>query len=219
MLPICGNFLFPLANGWPTSKKEPMRKTFLLSILCAMTVLAVESCRKDDTDTVTPVTPAQNPTPQYYMRFKIDSVQKAYGGNGNLCNINQADTANGNYYSFIIGRSNASIVYFNQLSITTLDVSQLDTGITYTNYTSTQPNTVSLPNLFSIYYYDENGRETFSFAESLFAPIGLTSDAKLRLSELTPQYARGTFSCTLYDTSFTNPVYVLTDGEFYLPRY
>jgi hypothetical protein len=195
-----------------------MKKQFrLTAIFCAGILLFLTAgCRKDDPENAAVPT---TPSPQYYMRFKIDGVQKSYGAAGNSCTFNTLNNATGNYSSSVLGRINPTVVGTNEVIVMINDAPVINAGVTYTNYTSTQPNTVPLTQLFSIFYYDESGHETFNMAENLFAPLGLTSDATMQLSELNAAHARGTFSCTLYDTTLSAPVHVLTEGEFYLPRY
>jgi hypothetical protein len=196
-----------------------MKKEFrLTAIFCAGILLFLTAgCRKDDPENAAvPATPAPQ---QYFTKFKVDGVQQEYFASENLCLFNQFDPVQGQGSVSFVAKQNSDSGGWNHIWLQIHDSIPISLNTYYTNYSITQSNHRSLTNgEFSFSYWDNNRHYTFTMDESLTSSIGLLSDAKLILTEVTSDHVKGRFSGSVYDVTYTNVIHEITDGEFFLPR-
>ena len=183
--------------------------------LVALTAILFNSCNKDE------LPPAQTPAPTtgYYTKFKVDGVQQEYFASQNLCLFDQFDTALGEGHLSFVARLHNDTLGRNHFVLSLTDSVPLSLNTVYTNYTTLQPNERGLiAGGFDFTYWDDNRHYTFTLNESLALPSGLISDARLTITEITPQYIKGRFSGSVYDINYTTIIHVISDGEFFLPH-
>lgn len=179
-----------------------------LILLCMM--ILISSCHRENIDSS--LLPSE-----YFIRFKIDGVEKFYNRENLFCLVNSFDSINNQWVTSIICSADPNDGDRNSIFILIGHQTPLAANTIYTNYTTSQANTVQAQT-FWLSYNDENGNHTFNFDEALFSSTGAISDAHFQLTGFNANTTSGTFSCSLYDTTFTNPIHTLTNGEFYLPH-
>lgn len=176
-------------------------------------LLPVASCKRENL----PEQPITQPV-EYSITFKVDGVEQTYTRPLRAATFTAYNPDLGFGLFSCVAMRDTALVGQNHIYLYLSDSIPLQTNMTYTNYTTTQPNERGLMNGgLSFDYYAADGHMTFTLDENTQAN-GIISDARLTITEVTPEYVRGRFSGTLYDIMFNTPVHVITDGSFTLGR-
>lgn len=183
-----------------------MKKQFQLILLAAITLLSLVSCVKN--------TGGLTGNGPYYIKFKSDGVQIKYDFLPPET-FNET-TSNGDYVTMIGGQKLQSESDKNMAILTISDPQKVTTNITYTNY-QTAAGAHKRTELCIISLFDNTGKFFASWGDE-FANTGIISDTKIKFTEITSSYVKGTFSGTVYkDISGTAENRMITEGEFYAP--
>ncbi|MCU0433163.1 MAG: hypothetical protein MUC87_06910 [Bacteroidia bacterium] len=184
--------------------------TFLL-------LTSVASCKRETLPEQPQPTEPTLPV-EYSVTFKLDGVEQTYIMPNKTVFITPFDpTTTSSSFSFVAMRDTA-LIGQNHIYLTLNDTVPLTTNLTYTNYTTTQLNERGLLNFdFRFIYYTADGEMTFTIDEAL-QTSGIVSDARLILTEVTPEYVRGRFSGTVYGIPNNLPMHIITDGVFTMGR-
>lgn len=181
------------------------------------------SCQRKKGDELIPNGSNTIPEDSYFIRFKFDGklvgIIESQDRNTTVDGeINQVSS--GIYNSALGGFKDEKDVKRNVLSILFSDSTAVTTGQTYTpRYGETAVGEKKLTLLF-LTYRDDRGVE---YTSSLTYHTGLVTDTKIRLSGLTEQYIKGTFSSTVYSANpngsqNSSDKHLITEGEFYIRR-
>lgn len=160
-------------------------------ILAIITILAtaLASCSSDSDE--------NNNSSNYFIRAKV---------NGQTINVNylaqaiQFGTGNNKTLKLYAGNSLTQIHAFFSFDIDNL--TQITTG-TYSRVTNTT--------LFQFYSNNQNGYGDYD--------VNNTNVLSLQITEVTITHIKGTFQGVLWDEQNLTESIIITEGEFYLPRY
>ena len=182
--------------------------SFFLFFLLAGCATVVFSCKKDakKTDTET----------GYYMRFKIDGTAVEY--KGQVEGIFDKATSL-QYNTSLAGLKEQLNNSRNNMTVLLATEEETLTGKDYSSYTPTVSG-MEKAKLVSLVYFDENGRQFFSWMEELSSalPPGTETKAVVRITEATDEYFKGSFSGVLYTEDYSTKLNV-TDGDFFARRF
>lgn len=164
-------------------------KTKILTIISAI-CLMFSSCSSDSNG-------ENNNSTNYFIKAKV---------NGQMINLNylaQATlfgTGNDKTLKLYAGNSLTNIYPFFSFDID--NISQVSTG----NYSRATNIT-----LFQFYNSNQEGYGDYD--------VNNTNDFSLQITEVTDTYVKGTFQGVLWEEENLNESIIVTEGEFYLPRY
>jgi hypothetical protein len=176
-------------------------------------LLPVASCKRE----TLPEDQYQSP-PVYSITFKLDGVEHTYTRPLLATTFTAFNPDLGFGLFTCLGMRDTALAGENQISLYLCDSIPLQTNITYTNYTTNQPNERALINGgLSFDYFTADGVLTFTHNESSLS-VGTIHDARLTITEVTPEYVRGRFSGTVYGIVNNLPSHVITDGVFTMGR-
>lgn len=172
------------------------------------------SCSSDDSD------PAGNTSSGYYFRFKLNGTQKDYSETVNLPEaiyLSYADypLENGLKETRLFAAKEFTNPGIDALLIDLYHNSNLQTNTNYANYGSSA---MTLPELFVLGVYDDNGMMYYTNNEGWNGYYGGENNAVVRFDEITSNTLKGTFSGTLYSAAGSGENITVTDGEFYIRR-
>jgi hypothetical protein len=200
--------------------KAMKKQKTISSIACVGLLIGVfflSSCKKETPPPVPITQNNQNPTTQYYVRFKINNVLHTYINSANSGMMNMPPVSPDSCYGNIIsGYATANDMQHNGMALTISDPQQVTANVIYTNFTPSASGEQEMQNL-AINYIDSSGVSYCSFDQSLFAPLGFVSNGRITITDMTATYVKASFSATLYNIN-TSQSLTLTDGEVYLPR-
>lgn len=190
-----------------------MRKVSALSRfvwLVSFLSICLTSCNNDSDDDNNVV-----PDEEYYVRFKVNGVQKDYKS---LADVMLNEKNSGGLYQFsMVGLEN----FYeggttNNLTLSILDPEPVASQVEYTNYAPTSGEEERVQILI-LTYLDEAGVAYTALGDE-FAILGVISDSKTTITEITETAMKGTFSGTLYNIDRTKTVEI-TEGEFWADFY
>jgi hypothetical protein len=191
----------------------------VLNTIAVILLFAIISCKKADIDIVEP------PTEAYFISFKADGVQKEFKNEAfGLTTL--PDTSG--IYTSLFG-AYQSTVGTNNVQISILLSSRNSSNIPTTYQDPFKAVTIGgnkLPQAI-ITYTDVAGADGYISLGIISDLVGtptspypnLFADAKVTITEATSTYFKGTFSATAFKSNLSSQKRVLTEGEFYLPRY
>lgn len=184
-----------------------------INLLLFVLLVAFAGCKKGES-------PTDGGKGEYYIRFKVDGVQKNY----------TAQIPNNQVGFFLLPEYNfhiASITGLNNLQDAQIVPVKNSIGISIrsqepikanVDYQLKNPVSYSGINFSGIelVYFDEHGQGYGALLlQSNYPLLSIGDEAQVRFAEITPTYAKGTFSATAYSTNFRAEISI-TDGEFYL---
>lgn len=122
------------------------------------------------------------------------------------------------YNSSLAGVKEKFVITKNNMSLLLTTESETQSGITYTNYTTTTPG-FQKAKLANLVYLDENGKSHQSWMEEFASalPVGTEIKAHIEITEVTSKTIKGIFSGVLYDEDLLAKM-TITDGEFLAER-
>lgn len=145
------------------------------------------------------------------MRFEINGTQMEYKQQIEG-NFNKATSAQ--YNSSVAGIKEQFIAGKNNISLLLATASETQTGVTYTNYTTTSSG-MQKAKLANLVYIDENGKNYLSWMEEFTPalPVGTEIKALITIISTTSNTITGTFSGVLYSEDYATKL-TITDGTF-----
>ncbi|MGC4038818.1 MAG: hypothetical protein QM764_22870 [Chitinophagaceae bacterium] len=178
--------------------------------------VTIPGCKKEDNPGGGEDSPGN-----YYIKFKADGQQKTFEKDAvSLFNASDADTL----FSTILGggleENNNKSNFFAILLGTSKPVV---TGDTYVNFLPAPSGSV-MAEALGFTYNDADKKSFADFGDGIsYFLYGVHSDGHLQITELTTEYAKGTFSGLLFnvDTSIAPSSaerILITEGKFYLKR-
>lgn len=186
-----------------------MRRTSfsLLFLLLVGCITFVSSCKKDQENT--------DPGTGYYMRFKVNGTLVEYKAQVEGV-FDQATSLQHN--TSLAGLKESFVSTKNNMTVLLATEDETQTGKDYSSFTPTASG-MEKAKLASLVYFDENGKEFFSWMEELAPalPPGTETKAVIRITEATDKYFKGSFSGVLYTEDYADKITV-TDGDFYARR-
>lgn len=151
----------------------------------------------------------------YYMRFKINGTQFEFKEQveGHFSKKTSLQ-----YNSSLAGVKEEFIITKNNMSLLLTTDGETQTGITYTNHTTTTAG-FQKAKLANLVYLDENGKSHQSWMEEFASalPVGTEINAQIKITEVTGNSIKGFFSGVLYNEGLTTKM-TITDGEFLAKR-
>lgn len=191
-----------------------MKKRFHIAINCLALLFFAAGCSKSNVDVVPP--PGRTEATPYFVRFKVNGVQKEYKDNGDVMQgqMNSGPTSAGEWVGSMIGMKDPLVNQKNALGMITSSVQKTEPNKTYTNYTASG---VTKLKLLILHYYNEAGDFYMSWADDFSTPLGTVADSRFAVTEATDKIMKGTFSGTLYSANQLATA-VITEGSFYVSR-
>ena len=180
---------------------------FCWLIAIAFFSICITSCNNEsDKDNITP-------EESYYVRFKLDGVQKEFNSLADVT-LNKI-TSEGLYHSAVVGLEDRQMgASKNNLTFFIFYPEPAVSNVIYTDHASDEGERAHILNLV---YLDEAGVSYTSLGDE-FSILGVISDTKITLTEITETSVKGTFSGTLYNIDRTSTV-VISEGEFWAQIY
>ncbi|MES1222892.1 MAG: hypothetical protein ABUT20_45790 [Bacteroidota bacterium] len=195
---------------------KPIKNLSSLILLSGYLLLIVSTgCKKD-----TPTNPTDTDTPgNYYIKFKAGGVQKSYENDAvSLFNASSSDTL----FSTIMGgglTANTNTKDYFAILLGTRDPAVA--GGRYVDF-SPAPAGYTEAEAMVLTYVDANGKQFGEIGDAItYLLYEVHSESRVEITELTTDYAKGTFSGLLFDpnTSGTSAARInVTEGKFYLKR-
>jgi hypothetical protein len=194
-----------------------MRKKSLLSFsvfLLTISLFLLASCKKDD-----PARNDQDVPGNYYIQFKADGEQKVFEKDAvSAFNISDSDTL----FSAVVGASlqqNNSTTNFFAVLLGAAD--PVVPGQSFVNISPAPSGSIEAESLV-LAYNDAAGKQFGEIGDDItFFLYGVHSESKIQVTELTNEYAKGTFSGLLFDSNASGSSAArvrITEGKFYLQR-
>lgn len=183
--------------------KEIFQSRFCHCVVLTCFIVTAFSCKKSERNS--------NENSAYYMRFKINGTQVEYKeqieGNFNKATSSQ-------YNSSVAGIKELFTPAKNNMSLLLATAVETQTGITYTNYTTTASG-MQKAKLANLVYIDENGKNYLSWMEEFTPslPAGTEIKALITITSTTSNTISGTFSGVLYSEDYTIKLNI-TEGAF-----
>lgn len=175
-----------------------MRKTTFQLLLIVLVALVIASCKKDNK------APGGNDNKSYYIKLKLNGVQKQYTYNATSLLAKPSV-----YACSIMGLFSSSNTAGVTIGLT--DGEPFAINKTYTGQVIVANGVTTIQGTFT--YKEENG--TNYFASGTTANTSLT----LKFTEIAPDHLKGTFSGTLLKVGSAPLSYAtFTEGEFYVGR-
>lgn len=184
-----------------------------INLLFLVILVAFSGCKKGES-------PANEETGEFYIRFKVDGVQKNYTAQILNNRVSFFLLPEYNFYiASIIGLNNlqdaqvAPVKNFISISVRSKD--QIKPNIDYQLNNAVPYSGINFSGI-ELVYHDEHG-EGFGalLLQSNYPSLFIGDEAQVHFSEITSTYAKGTFSAMAYSTNFRTEI-AITDGEFYL---
>ncbi|MBS1751357.1 MAG: hypothetical protein JST63_15765 [Bacteroidetes bacterium] len=171
---------------------------FLLGIPVLLFFLA---CSKNKDNT-----PGDN---KYYIRFKVDGKEKLFTGNAGG-GPKQQVASNGRFILSFTAAASANGINNEMLLLTVTNTTPVNSAGSYRN------NPSSIFFNAQIIYNDEKAKSWTSVWMNLNNNL---VDTHIEISEIDSEYAKGTFSSTLYDADNLTKSRKISDGEFFVKLY
>lgn len=184
-----------------------------INLLFLVLLIAFAGCKKGES-------PTKEETSDFYIRFKVDGIQKSYTAQipNNFVGFFLLPEYNFHTAS-ITGLDNlrdAQIVPVkNSISISIRSKEPIKTSVDYELQHPVPYGGMNFSGI-ELVYADEHG-ESFGalLLRSNYPLIFVGDEAQVRFTEITATHARGTFNATAYSTKNKAEIFI-TDGEFYL---
>lgn len=178
-----------------------MKKTkFSILFILAFTLFGSFSCKKKSDDS------SADTSTDFFVRFKVNGVQKEFKGTTTALfqTIALSPTL---YTASFQGIQNSTATSTNVLGLNVSDIAAIAVN---KNYTST---IVGSTIQASILYFDQAGAQY----GSIFVTSGSSTDAVIRLTEITSTSVSGTFSGKVASSTGSNNQ-TITEGSFRVKR-
>lgn len=174
----------------------------------AFFVICITSCSNEsDKDNITPDEEG------YFVRFKVDGVQREFYSLADVT-LNKI-TSEGLYHSAVVGLEDRQIgATENNITLFIFHPEPVVAHVVYTDHASDDGEKA---HILGLVYLDEAGVSYTSLGDE-FSILGVISDTKISLTEITETYVKGTFSGTLYNIDRSATV-VVSEGEFWAHIY
>lgn len=180
-------------------------KGFILFLFLPLFMLC--ACKKDSSSTAS--------GNGHYVKFKLNGTLVEHSG--------QAEgtynkTGGAQFSSGISGLKEAFVATKNNMSLALATSAQTQTGITYTNYTTSDAG-LAKALASSLSYFDEQGKFYTTWSEEFIPaiPPGTEVNSKIKITEANDHHIKGIFSGVMYSDDYSIKL-VVTDGEFYVER-
>lgn len=193
-----------ILNPYVMIKNLHRLPTLRLFIVVFSMLLFITGCKKDGD--------AGNGSSYYYMRFKINGTQVEYKaqieGNFNK-------TSSSQFNSSVAGLKELFTSAKNNMSLLLATAEATQTGVTYTNYTTSAAG-MQKAKLANLVYIDGSGKNYLSWMEEFATaiPTGTEVKALIKITDANNSVVKGVFSGVLYSEDFSEKL-TITDGEFY----
>ncbi len=143
----------------------------------------------------------------YFVKFKLDGVQKEYKGIPNFTTVTLPSSPV--IYSLAVQASLAtSVALKDHIAINANDIATIATGKTYKNQDA--GGTIQAV----LMYYDNAGN---AYSSVMVNPESI-NDAVITFSEVTSTYVSGTFTGKVAAVSGGTTTYTITEGSFKVPK-
>lgn len=189
-----------------------VKKIALLALVMGISLLG---CKKDK------AAPEEEVNASYFMKFKVDGVQKNYSSKDGLSqcalSYNYLDDDRKYISLFLAQREYIKDSDKNSFLITVSDLSPLEVGKTYVNFKNTSSGQIYLSSSLIFSYTDENDVSSHDFGEDFAQIYNANSEGYIKITKVTTDYVKGVFGTKLYNDDYTKNLKI-TDGEFCLKR-
>lgn len=186
--------------------------THCLKATILLLIVLVGSCKKNASEIA--LKNKEQELPIYFLKFKVDGIQKNYTQELIVQPFNYKEPSNGKYYTGVNGMVNRVDVKKNTILVALITDLPNVLGATYVNFSPSPLGTERASSL-TISYFDENGDFYVSFGDEISKLYGITSDGQTKLSEISSTYVKGVFNGTVYNSNHTKSKKI-TEGEFYM---
>jgi hypothetical protein len=190
-----------------------MNKPYLLIVFCIVLFWSGGCSNNAE------VTPSQ----EYFIKFKVDGVQKTYSHSFIAPFIFHYDQNGPIFNATILVLDEGSPGTSNFINIITRNEEAFEAGKDYLMQDAILYKSVKLPRI-SFTWADENGNiYNAVLLQSAYPGLTVNDDAQIRLTTITDDFVEGTFSARLFGSADTLPErlekeVLITEGSFKLKR-